>query len=203
MAYELYTVQQYMDALYKGDRSVMSEEILKEVNTEYIDTAGLYETEEFQKVSHIHYINNRINTIKLEIALQKRFLSEFGVPFINQFEWFKKRFGHRLVWKCNELDILECQDDFLEQLKKIELKENKYISTVEKDIKELIEMRDKKNSKKVSSNEESRGSFIRTLISLRKLNYVIVNTVTTVEELSWMIKMQQEAVNESKKNNFK
>ena len=61
MAYENCTIRQYMNAMYNGDRSVMSDDILKTVNLEYIDTAELYEKLEHTKRVYIESLSKRIN----------------------------------------------------------------------------------------------------------------------------------------------
>lgn len=173
-----------MSALFKADRSVMSEEEFKIVYTEYVDTAGLFASEEFSKVSYIHYLNNRINSVKLAIKLQKDFIDNFDIAYIDGLPFFKK-FGHTIYWND--------KISFLKALDKIEKKEFKYISQLEKNYKELTESRIKKNRKE-KTVEQTRGSFIRTLNSLGKIGYKIQQDITTVEELAWMIKQQSEEV---------
>ena len=185
MAYENYTIKQFLDALYKNKRDVINEEEFKIVYTEYIDTAGLYETEQFNKVTYIHYLSNRINSIKLSIKLQKEFLKEFNVPFIRELVFFKK-FGHILSWKTS-LPVDIAIKDFLMQLEKIELKENKYITKLEEASKSLKELKEK-SVKKVLSTEQNRGNFIKTINSLRKIGHTIKMDETTVEELAWIIR---------------
>lgn len=184
MAFEKYTVRQYMNAKYRDDFTItgIPEHEVNIAHTEYIDVAGLFQSEEFNKVSYIHFLNNRINTIKLSIRLQKDFLDNFDIPYQEGFKMFKK-FGHNLYWNNKE--------QFLRELTKIEMKENKYISQLEKNIKELKEERLKSIKKEVTV-EQSRGSFIRTVNSLGKLGYKIDMDKTMLEEFAYMIKQQTE-----------
>ena len=189
MAYEKYTVKQFEDALFNKDRSVISDEEFKIVYSEYIDTAELFDSEEFTKVSYIHYLNNRINSVKIALRLQREFLNNFGVPNVPEFKFLKK-FGHNLFWDGNETR-------FEESLKRIESKEFKYMSELEVCIKRLVDSRLKKNNKD-TSEVLRRESFVRTIISLGKIGYRIDKFVTTVEELAFMIKLQLEELKEVK-----
>lgn len=188
MAYEDYTIKEFMNAKFKQDYSVMSKQKLDEVYTEYIDTAELFETDEFERIVYIHFINNRINSVGLAIRIQKSFLQEFGTPYIEGLKYFKK-FGHNIFWNNEE--------DFLRKLDSIELREKRYVSELEACIKELMEFRKKKNrgEKEV---ELTRGTFVKTLITLGKVGYKIENDKTTMEELSYMIKQQMDEVKEYK-----
>lgn len=191
MAYENYTINQFKKAWFKEDYSEMSKEQFDIVYTEYVDTAQLFLTEEFEKVSYIHYINNRINSIKMAIRLQREFLNEFDIPYIKGFDFFKK-FGHIIFWN-NE------KEKFLNALKIVETKEKKYISKLENEIKSLKENRLKKRKGEVTIKQKQQD-FIRLIISLGKLNYKIDNDKTTVEELALMI-LQQKEENEAIKSN--
>lgn len=183
MAYENYTIKEFEDAMFKGKRDVISDEEYNIVYSEYIDTAKLYESEEFNKVSKIHYLNNRINSISIGIRLQREFIDNFEIPFIPDFERFKK-LGHVLYWKNDK-------EQFLKALSRIEIKEKKFVSEVENDIKLLIEFRAKKNSKELPVKIK-RESWIRTINSLGKIGYKIDKFKNTVEELSLMILQQIE-----------
>lgn len=180
-----------MDAWFRGDRTVMNDEEFETVMTEYVDTAGLFQSEEFEKVAYIHFLNNRINTVKISIRLQREFIKNFQVPYLPDLQFLMK-FGYSIKWNNNI-------EDFSEKLNKIEQKESKYISQLEAKIKDLTDFRAKKTDKEVSP-KESRGSFIRTLNSLGKIGYKIDNDKTTVEELAYMIKQQTEEVESLKSN---
>lgn len=185
--YENYTVREFENAMFRNDRTVMTEEIYTEVYSEYIDTAQLFETEEFQKVAYIHNINGRINTIKLSIKLQKEFLLEFGIPYKEGFKIFKK-FGYIVFWKddCNN------SKEFLASLDRIEAMEKKYVNEVENCIKLLIDFRAAKGKKEDQPVKIKRESWIRTINFLGKIGYKIDKDKETVEDLSLMIKQQNE-----------
>lgn len=182
MAFEDYNIKQFMDALYKKDRSVMTDDILDEVYNEYIDTSGLYEKEEFEKVRYIQFLYNRINTVKISIKVQRRFVEEFGIAYEPSLEIFKK-FGFSLKW--------ENKEQFLSDLIKIEIREKKYISQVESKIKELIDLRKSKEKKEPVNKKTPRASFICNIIYLGKIGYKIDYDKTSVEELAYMIKQQE------------
>ena len=189
MAFENYTILQFIDALYKDDRSVMSEDELNIVYDEYVDISELYDIERLQDSKYIHFLNNRINSVKMAIKLQKMFLEEFGVPYEQEFIFFR-RFGYIIKWKDKE--------SFLIQLEKIENGEKKFISQLEGKVKEFIEKEEKKLKEKedeekegkVTKIKQSRGAFISMLNSLRKIGWVLDKQKDTVEDLAYAIKSQ-------------
>lgn len=182
--YENITIRQFENALFRNDRTVLNEEQFKEVYTEYIDTAGLYETEEFQKVSYIYYLNNRINSLNIAIRLQLEFLNEFKFPYVENFKFFKK-FGHKLEWKNDH-------KAFIAQLEKVKLRESKYNTMLESSIKELKLMREKKEKTPEKTSEQTLVSWTRTINSLRKIGWKIDKDTDTVMELAIIIKQQTE-----------
>lgn len=194
MAFENYTLKQFEDAWFKGDRDVMTQSVFDEVYSEYIDTAELWQSEEFDKVSYIHFLNNRINTVRLSVTLQKKFIDEFEVPYKPGFELLKKN-GHYLKWN-------DSVEDFVKQLDKVENREKKYISELENEIKNLVTLRKNKNGGKEKTPKEQRQSHLRTVNSLGKIGFKIDKDKITVEEYALMIKQQSEEAeryNKSKK----
>lgn len=193
MAYEKYTILQFQKAWFEEDYSDITKEEFGIVYSEYIDTSGLFMSEDFERQSYIHHLNSRINYVKMFIRLQREFISEFNIPFIRDFEKFKNKYGYNLKWK-NDLD------DFENQLSRIESREQKNISFLEDKIKELNNFRKENHGgNEVLTDEEknvrlqkSRKSFIKMINSLGKLGYSIDKKETTVEELSLMIKQQLE-----------
>ena len=187
MAYENWTIRQLMKAWFRKDYSEMSEEEFGIVRTEYIDTAGLYDENVFQKVCYIYFLNSRINSISLSIRLQKDFLKEFDIPYKQAFSFLSK-FGHRVKWNDNA-------EDFISQLDKIERREVKYTSMIEN---EIVELKKLQKQAKIPEEEEddktTRERFIRTVNTLGKIGYKIDYDKTTVEELALMIKQQTEEV---------
>lgn len=183
MAFENYNIRQFKRAMFNKDFSEMSEEEFKIVHNEYVDAAGLYDEEELDATSYVFFLNSRINSIRVAIVLQRKFIDNFGVPYLPNLEMFKK-FGHNLFFNKGV-------EDFLRQLKRIELKEKKYETKLEESVNELVETRSKKEKKEYSV-KQTREAFIRTINSLGKLGYKIDNETTTVEELAYMIKQQFE-----------
>src|SRR6187549_3503438 len=123
MAYENYTVKQFENAWFKKDYSELSKEEFDIAYAEYQDTSGLFMTDDFEKQSYIHHLNARINYVKIFIKLQREFIKEFEMPFIRDFETFKLNYGYVLYWE----DDLE---DFEDQLKAVERKEGKHVTSL-------------------------------------------------------------------------
>lgn len=194
MAYEKYTVEQFMSAWFSKDYSVLNEEEFTIVYAEYQDTSGLFLTEDFEKQSFIHHLNARINYVKMFVRLQRDFIKEFDIPFIRDFEYFKTEYGHYLIWKGD-------LKDFKKQLDSVESREVQNTVFLEEKIAELNESRKNKGKVKQNDSEEtlkkSRESFIRMLNSLGKIGYTLDKKTTTVEELALMVKQQMEEVEES------
>lgn len=189
MAYELYSIKQYLDARFKKDYSVISKEDLKLISDEYVDTARLYNQEYLEKISYIYFINSRLNSIEFAIEIQTKFLNDFGKPFEEGFNIFKK-YSHKLIWNGSK-------DDFLNQLKKVSKKESRNRTILVSKVKELEELKKKDLKIEEESEDDARKSFIRTLNSLGKIGYRIDKNETTLEELSLMILQQKE---ENEKN---
>jgi len=190
MAYEDYVIEDFMNAWFKKDYSVLSEEDFKIVYSEYLDTSGLFLSDDFEKQSYIHHLHTRIEYVKMYIKSQRSFIKNFGVPYSLSFENFKNRYGHFLLWKDDKTD-------FENQLVKIEKREQKNISLLEGKIKELQDLRSKNSKNKLPIDKEeslakSRVSFIRMMNSLGKIGYKISRKETYVDELSIMIKQQLE-----------
>lgn len=188
--YEKFNIRQFREALYNGDRSEMTDDELKTVHLEYIDTAQLYENEEFKKTSYIYYLNGRINYVKMFMRLQREFINNFDIPYIREFDKIKEKYGIVLYWNGNS-------EAFLKSISSAEKREFKYQDEVENKVKELTEFRLKKQNNEVTV-KQPRGSFIKTVNSLGKIGYNI-NWNTTVEDFSYMILQQSEEAKNYKK----
>jgi len=171
-----------MNAMYNNDRSIISESNLKIVNLEYIDTAELYEKLEHTKRVYIEQLSRRANAITIHIRLQKDFLNEFGKAYIPSLPDFKK-YGHSIKWTNKE--------KFLKDIRRIEKSEKVYISKLEEEVKNLSELREKKEKKDVTV-KYNRGDFVKLVIGIGKCGYSIDNDKTTMEEFAYMIKQQSD-----------
>lgn len=195
MSYEDVVIQDFMDAWFKKDYSKISKDEFTIVYSEYVDTSGLFMSEDFEKKGYVLRLTSRINYVKLFINLQRRFIREFGIPFIRDFQHLKENYGYVLKWENDSYD-------FEKQLKKVEMREVKHMTLLEAKIKEIEVSRSKNQNKEVETDEEtlkkSRTSFIRMINSLRKIGYVIIFKETTVEELALIIKQQTEEVESQK-----
>ena len=186
MAFEKYNIRQFMAAWFNEDYSFISKKEFDLCYNEYLDSTGLYLSETFEKVAYIHFTLNRINTVKIWIDTQRKFVTEFGIPYTPSFDMVLDEFGYLVNWKD--------EADFEMQLKRIEAEESMFYSEYEIACKELDDL--KKQTKQVpQTKKEQREGFIRTVNSLGKMGFRIDNDSTTVEELSIMIKQQMEEVN--------
>jgi len=190
MTYEKCTISQFMNAWFNQDFSLITKEQFVLIYSEYLDTSGLFLNEDFERQGYIQHLNSRINYVKMFVKLQRDFIKCFDMPFIRDFEFFKDKYGHFLLWKNDK-------DDFEQQLKKVEMRELKNQSQLEIKLKELEDFRKSKGKDKIEqtsekSLKESRISFIKMLNSLGKIGYIIDKNSTTIEELSIMIKQQLE-----------
>ena len=195
MLYHKYNIKQFKNAWFNEDFSEMDKDTFQQVYTEYIDKTGLYESEEFDKVSYIVFLNNRVNSVNVFLKLQKDFLQEFDLPCEHYF-YFIEKFGHKIIWNGDK-------QNFLSQIEKIKSKENKYVSKIKNETKLLNDIRKKKNKNKeltekdiVDNKIKSRESFIRTLNSLGKIGYIVDEEKTSVEQFSLMILQQKEELEE-------
>lgn len=182
--YEDVTVKQFKKAWFKGDRSFLNDEDFKNVYTQYVDTSGLYESEEFNKVSYIYLLNNRINTVTLFVKLQKEFIEEFDIPFLPSFAFIKESLGIVFEWRENK-------QRFIKDLEKALKKENKYKTVIDEEESELLEMRRLKNRKEFTL-KETEASFNKMIYSLRKQGNPIHLEETNVQELAVIIKEEKD-----------
>lgn len=194
--FENFTVKQFEQAWFKKDRSVISEDDFKIVYSEYQDTSGLFLTDDFEKRSYVLHLYQRNNYVKLFIEFQREFIRSFSMPFLRLEDLlsFKNKYGYVLKWNSD-------LEDFEDQLQTIESREIKFETTLDEKLKDIKDSREKKSN--VNSDESyevstknTRVSWLRMINSLNKLNYKIDKPVTTVEELSLMIKQQMEEVDD-------
>lgn len=181
--YEDVTIKDFSDAWFKEKYDKLSKDDFETCYSEYIDAAGLFATEEFDIVANIHYLNNRINSVKLWVDLQKKFINIFAEPYQEAFKFINK-FGHKLKWN-NDIE------NFINQLDLILVKESKYQVEFDKKQKQLLDAR-KKRGNQESNPKQSREQFLMMLNSLGKIGYKIDKNETTVEELALMLKQQEE-----------
>ena len=180
MTFENCTIDQFKRAKFNKDFSEITKDELDDIYLQYIDTAKMYNSSKFNKISYINFLRKRIFVISTAINLHKNYLEDVGIAYEEGFGLFKK-YGYTLVWKYPE--------DFISQLDKISKKENKYMSLLKKEEIELNEM-DRDNIKE--DEVLSRQSFIRTILLLGKNGYKIDNFTTTMEELSLTILQEKE-----------
>jgi len=175
------TINQYIKCLFDNNYTVLGEgseqeqkEAFHNIETEYIDLSGQFETGEYETIRNILALSSRIELINTLFYIEDTFLKEFKHPFLPAFKEFKK-FGYTLKWN----DDIE---DFYDQLLNVKSSEQSYLVDLE------IE---KKKLKKPETDEEKspakRADFIRMLIGLQKQKYIIDRNVTTVEDLAIMV----------------
>lgn len=182
MAFENYTVRQFRNAWFSDDYS--STGIPKKdfhiCYEEYIDYTKAYQTDIFDKIVYIQSIRDRINGVNTNIRLQREFIEEFGLPYVDKLVLLEN-YGYFIS-----------SEDILEKFKQIEQEEKVYVSELETNIKELSEMKERSGIEEKPTIKKSREIFIKTLNSLGKIGYRIDIDKTTVEELALMINQQNE-----------
>jgi len=181
--YEEVIIRDFMNAWFFEKYDKLSKEDFETVYAEYIDAAELYATEEFDIISSIHYLNTRINAVKLWISLQRQYIAYFGEPYEAGFKFLSK-YGYSVEWE-NDIDKFEAS------LKRIELRETKKQFELETKTKALLTLRKNKNHEE-ETPKQTREQFIRLLNTLGKLGYKIEKDSTTVEEFALMLKQQFE-----------
>jgi hypothetical protein len=199
------TIRQFMQCSFDGKLKVLilegeaSDEDLRAafeyIYAEYVDFSDLYQSQEFEMVAYINSLDTRIQVVKRFVDLQRKFLAQFGMPYLPGFEMVK-RYGHHIYWDAHYPD----KDVFLKKLSQIELKEKKYETKVSQKVTELLELR-KKKVKKEHTILESRKDFVTMLNRLQQARFNIDKDKTSVEELALMIKDQRDQIEETKMQN--
>ena len=59
MAYEKYTIAQFMSAWFKKNYRTISKQEFQIVYSEYLDTSGLFMSEFFEKQGYIQHLNQK------------------------------------------------------------------------------------------------------------------------------------------------
>lgn len=185
--------EKYGGLLIKGEAT---DEKLKEVfefiYAQYVDGAGLFQTREFELMGYIDSLDHRIQTVKRFVELQRKFIEQFSVPFASAF-YLVKEYGYTLHWNHEYPDL----DLFLKKLDQVEAKETKYKSQIDKKIKELFDLRQKKVNKEFTLLE-SRKEFISMMNRLQQAKFVIDKNETSMEDLSIMIKDQRDQIEDER-----
>jgi len=188
------TIKQFIRATFEGKHNVLiiegnpTDEQLKNafeyIYAQYVDMSGLYQSQEFEIVAYIDFLDKRIWTMKRFVELQKTFISHFDMPYLPGLK-IAEKYGHKLYWDPNY------PDSFITKLNSIAVKEAKYTIKVAEKVTELVALRKKKVTKE-HSILESRKDFITMLNRLQQQRFVINKSETTVEELALMIKDQRD-----------
>ena len=175
------TINQYIKCRFDGKYNVLGEgsetelkEAFYQIETEYIDLSGQYESGDYESIKSIISLGTRIKHIELLLFINQECIKEFNSPWLPSIVDFKK-YGYNLTWN-------KSIDDFLAQLQNVESSEKIFI--VELEIA-------KSKLKKPDENEETktfkRADFIKMIINLQKLKYIIDRDKTTMEEFAIMV----------------
>lgn len=162
------------------------------IYAEFIDLAALWETREFELYAYITHLDGRINMVKQFVNLQKRFIAEFGIPFMAGFGLVKK-YGHSLSFIPGESNI----DVFLKKLDAILMGEKRTEHEMTIKINELADLHKKKAAKQ-HVQLQTRSEFVTMLNRLQQNKFVIDREKTTVEDLALIIKDCRDQNNEQK-----
>lgn len=183
------SVRVFMTCLFDHDYTQLEGGDFEKIFTEYIDISGIGETKELELMVAIHNIQTRITYIDAQVDIQKKFLHNFGIPFVNAFEDFKK-YNHRLSWDP------ENPDKFVTQLQRVVVIEKKFHAELDTKVAELKKL--KKDG--VQPNSNGRRDFVRRLNNLGKEGYQIDKDKTNMEEVALMIRDQDAAINDKLKS---
>lgn len=182
MTFQECVIRPFMAAMFNANYTVISKEDYEIIFTKYVDVSGIGLTMEYELLSNIHNLNCRIFSISGFISIINECLDNFQMPFgpaINDM----KKYGHTLIW-TGDIDNLK------KQIKSIEVREKRFILEMDEQKKLLSNL--KKDG--VKPDSDARESFIRQLNSLGKFGFKIDKDITTVEELSLMIRDYREEI---------
>ena len=186
MIYEEVTIKDFIDAWFNENYTKLPKDFFEICYSEYIDTAGLFATEEFDKVAYITYLNNRINYIKICLYVHRLSIEKLGEQLVNNFVMFEE-YGY-IIESGKNVDILR-------QLDNIERSESIQKSYFDSAIKDLDNIRKSKSigsEGKKRSIKDTRHSFLTMIHSLCKIGYKIDIDKNTVEDLALIVKKQME-----------
>lgn len=183
------SVRIFMMCMYDHDYSQLEGGDFEKIFTEYIDLSGIGETKELELMVAIHNIQTRITYIDAQVNIQKNFLHNFGMPFVNAFDDFRK-YNHRLSWDP------ENPDQFVTQLQRVVVIEKKFHAELDTKVAELKKLK----NDGVQPNSNGRRDFVRRLNNLGKEGYQIDKDKTNMEEVALMIRDQDAAINDKLKS---
>jgi hypothetical protein len=177
------TINQYIKCLFDDKLSVLGDgtdeeqkKAFRNIETEYVDLSGQYETGDYETIKNIISIKGRIKQVELLLFIQEQCIKEFQQPYRPAIKDIN-RLGYNLTWDDNK-------EDFLQQLINIKSSEERF--------NVLLEIENKKLNKDEENKGITRIEFIRMLISLQKLKYNIDRDKTTMEELGIMVNEMRE-----------
>jgi hypothetical protein len=184
MMCEKVVIESFILAWFNKDYEKLSKEHFETVYAEYIDLAGLYQTKEFELVTYINYLKNRIYVLRAIVSSQKMHYEVIKTPYMEGLEFVKEEFGFVYEWTGNEQSFYS----FLRKIENAARTKSTELRRKEFEFNELVEAKMEGNVSKVQSRHE----FIRMLNSLNKQGYKIERDKTTIEELALVIKQIQE-----------
>lgn len=188
------SVRQFMDCLFNGKYEVVNgRDNWSLIYTDYVDMSGAADNKECTLKRAILNIDLRLSFIDSMIILNVKSLNAFGLPWpgsINDVQ----QYGHRIQWNGDA-------ENFISQLKRIELREIKRISQRNGFIKELEQLA-KEGMKAENIKEDDRKNFIKLLNGIGKhQGYGIDKDKTMMDEFALMVKSRKdeyEALNEKR-----
>ncbi len=175
------TVRKFMAALFNKQRDGIDD--WDGLYLSYIDLSGIGETHELSLMTAIHNLQVRLAHVNSYIDFQRKFFSEFFMPYEKSFPDMHK-YNIRFTW--NPMD----PEGFIRQMKVAETNEKRNIAELDLLEKELRDI--KKGAPAVKEDHNSRANFIRMLNSLNKAGYKIDKDLTDMEEVCLMIRAQRE-----------
>jgi hypothetical protein len=181
---EKVVIESFILAWFNNDYEKLSKEDFEIVYAEYIDLSGLYQTKEFELVTYINYLKNRIYVLKTVVYAQETYFEVFKTPYIPGLDFIKEQFGFTYEWTGNDKSFFI----FLRKIENAARTKSTELKRKEFEFDNLAAAKMQGDVSKVQSRHE----FIRMLNSLSKQGYKIERDKTTIEELALILKQMQE-----------
>jgi hypothetical protein len=186
------TIKRFMQAWFDNVREDIDFEA---IHLEYVDLSGIGKTRQLELEARVHWINNRIERVKMLVYAERVAIIELSLPFSAGIEDLRS-LGHKIYWDGDS-------KLFMELLTRIETKEKKYFGQLEIAQSELNLFIHEQNKGEAHTTIQSRQMFISNIIMLRKSGHYIIENETTVETLALIIKSHNEDIERQNNKNVK
>lgn len=184
------TIRMGMRCMFNQDYTeVGGKDTWENIYTEFMDISTLAQNRVTELEIAIHNTKIRLIGMESHINLQRKAIETFGFPFGPGGSWFRK-YGHRLTWNGNK-------ENFLQQVKMVEIKEKRFVAELDKLEKELNDLQ----TNGVKENNNTRGIFMQLLSDVqRHQRYHLDKDKIMMDEFAYMIKDFLQAKPKNKDN---